>query len=233
MKTVVRKPVYVVIVLVVIMLSFIVSGCSDTAKVDSINELLRPQKTETDLAKKWVELYGSELQSTEHYNIAMARIQIQQLAQIVGSQGAYISDVNDPNSLAAKVGRMAAGIEVVTALAERVDHLERQNEMLGHGTVAKTVAKVKEIDFKSNIDPNDPNNFFWTVTIEQDSDYLGKRWDFEINAANESEAFDIAIERIKSEYTYFINISLDRVQAIKTKGVPRSDETIWSAESKR
>ena len=58
------------------------AGCASHQK-SSATELLQPRTTDTLFAQKWVNVYGDDLESVEHYNIAlMLRIMNQQEARL-------------------------------------------------------------------------------------------------------------------------------------------------------
>lgn len=73
---------YVVIVILVA-LALLVTGCAPNKKMSSLDELVQPRTTDTLFAQKWVNLYGDKPESVEHYNIALhLRILYQQDARI-------------------------------------------------------------------------------------------------------------------------------------------------------
>ena len=99
--------VIVVVVLVMVSTLVLVCGCNESAAVVirqvSSDELLKPQDAGTELGRQWVKLYGTGAESVEHYNIALNRLLVKGVGQVVNRQGKYISDLTDPNSLASRV----------------------------------------------------------------------------------------------------------------------------------
>ena len=124
--------VMVVILLVMVSTLVLVCGCNESAAVVirqvSSDELLKPQGAGTELGRQWVKLYGTGAESVEHYNIALNRLLVKGVGGVVDRQGKYISDLADPNSLAAKVERIerrASNIELSTSnLEKRIEALE-------------------------------------------------------------------------------------------------------------
>jgi hypothetical protein len=137
-------------VVCVLLMVVLVSGCEP--RQSTLNELLSPTATNTQLAKQWLETYGDSPESVEHYNIAVNRMVIENIAQAVNKQGQYIATSSDPNSLVARIkvleGEVSKlNIEINKMFANDVNEMGCQ-EFWDH--VEKTVSNLIEKSQKTN-----------------------------------------------------------------------------------
>jgi hypothetical protein len=79
-------------------------GCQEqqAKKADSSTLLLQPSQLKTELATKWVKLYGDDSESVVNFNLVLMRLTIDRQAAAISNLVKQL-DPNDPNSLAYKI----------------------------------------------------------------------------------------------------------------------------------